>query len=132
MDFNRVFHKSMGTTITKEQFWAAYNKFQPNGWTKFIFRYFSKSTKNEDKWVKNIFIGVEVALFLTGMLGTILEWNKSAIGIPTIIFGILLVTLVLGGFVAVFMNNFRIRKIRKELGGISKEEYNRLVEIYSE
>ena len=132
MDFNRVFHKSMGTTITKEQFWAAYNKFQPNGWTKFIFKYFSKSTKNEDKWVKNIFVGVEIGLFLIGMIGTILEWNKSAIGIPTIIFGILLVTLVLGGFVAVFMNNFRIRKIRKELGGISKEEYNRLVEIYSE
>lgn len=122
----------MGTTITKEQFWAAYNKFQPNGWTKFIFKYFSKSTKNEDKWVKNIFVGVEIGLFLIGMIGSILDWSKSAVGIPTIIFGILLVTLVLSGFVAVFMNNFRIGKIRKKLGGISKEEYNRLVEIYSE
>ena len=122
----------MGTTITKEQFWAAYNKFLPNIWTRFIFKYFSKQTKEKDKWLKNIFIGVEVALFLAGMLGTILEWSKLAIGIPTIIFGILLVVLVLGGFVAVFMNNFRIGKIRKELGGISKEEYNRLVEIYSE
>ena len=40
--------------------------------------------------------------------------------------------LVLGGFIAVFMNNFRIGKIRKELGGIPKIEYNRLVELYSE
>lgn len=131
MDFNKVFHKAT-ESITEEQFWEAYNKFQPNGWTKFIFKYFPKETKREDRWLKNIFIGVELVLFLTGMLGTILEWSKMAIGIPTITFGILLTILVLGGFVAVFMNNFRIGKIRKELGGISKTEYNRLVELYSE
>jgi magnesium-transporting ATPase (P-type) len=122
----------MRTTITKEQFWAAYNKFPPNIWTKFIFKYFSKQTKKEDKWLENIFIGVEIVLFLIGMLGAILKWNELAIVVPTIIFGILLAVLVLGGFVAVFMNNFRINKIRKELGGISIEEYNRLAEMYSE
>jgi len=131
VDFNKVFHKAT-ESISKEQFWTAYNKFPPNGWTKFIFKYFSKETKAEDKWLKNIFIGVELALFFAGMLGTILEWSRMAIGIPTITFGILLAILVLGGFVAVFMNNFRIGKIRKELGGISKIEYNRLVELYSE
>lgn len=119
-------------SITKEQFWAAYNKFPPNGWTKFIFKYFSKETKKEDKWLKNIFMGVEGALFLAGMLGTILEWSRLAIGIPTIIFSVLLVILVVSGFAAIFMNNFRIGKIRKELGGISKIEYNKLVEMYYE
>jgi len=131
VDFNKVFHKAV-ESISKEQFWAAYNKFSPNGWTKFIFKYFSKETKLEDKWLKNTFIGVEVTLFLAGMVGTILGWNYVAVAIPTFTFGILLAILVLGGFIAVFMNNFRIRKIRKELGGISKIEYNRLVELYSE
>jgi hypothetical protein len=40
-----------------------------------------------------------------------------------------LAILVLYLFSAVFLNNFRIRKIRKELG-ITKEEYNALVSIY--
>lgn len=128
MDFNKVFHR----VITKEEFLEAYNKHLPNGWTRFIFKYFSKTTKPNDKWLKNIFIGVEVGLFFLGMLGTILNWSKLAIGILTIIFGTLLVILVGGAFIAVFMNNFRIRKIRKELGGISKQEYNRLVELYFE
>jgi len=117
-------------TISKEEFLDAYNKFLPNRLTKFIFKYFSKSTKSEDKWLKNIFISVEIGLFILGMLGTMLNWSKLAVGIPTIIFGILLVILVGSAFIAVLTNNFRIRRIRKELGGISKQEYNMLVELY--
>jgi hypothetical protein len=130
VDFNKVFHQ-VKQGITKEQFWAAYNKFPPNGWTKFIFKYFSKETKPEDKWLKKIFVGVELTLFLIGFLATAFNFPRIVIGISTITFSILLAILVLGGFTAVFMNNFRIGKIRKELGGISKEEYNRLVEMYS-
>jgi len=130
VDFNKVFHL-VEEGITKEQFLAAYNKFPPSGFIKFAFKYFSKNTKPEDKWLKNIFIGVEVTLFLLGMLGTILNWSKLAIGIPTITFSILLAILVIYLFTAaIICNNLRIRKIRKELGGISKWEYEALVTKY--
>lgn len=115
-------------TITKEQFLAAYNKFPPSGYVKFAFKYFSQSTKPEDKWLKRTFIGVELTLFLIGMLGTILNWSKLVIGIPVVIFSALLVILVLYLFSAsIVLNNLRIRKIRKELGGITKSEYEALV-----
>jgi hypothetical protein len=130
VDFNKVFHKAT-ESISKEQFWAAYNKFPPTGWSKFIFKYFSRETKPEDKWLKKTFVGVEITLFLIGLLATILNLSNLIVAIPTITFCILLAILVLSGFAGVFMNNFRIGKIRKELGGISKIEYNRLVEIYS-
>lgn len=130
MDFNKVFHRAE-EGITKEQFLEAYNKFPPSGFVKFAFKYFSKSTKPEDKWLKNTFVGVEITLFLLGMLGTILNWSKLAVAIPTIIFSLLLLFLVVYLFTAAMIcNNLRIRKIRKELGGISKWEYESLVNKY--
>lgn len=118
-------------SITKEQFLAAYNKFPPSGYIKFAFRYFSTNTKPEDMYVRRIFQGVEGALFLAGFIGTVLNWSKLAIGIPVITFSILLAILVLYLFSAsIVLNNLRIRKIRKELGGISKLEYDTLVRKY--
>lgn len=118
-------------TITKEQFLAAYNKYPPSGYVKFAYKYFSKSTKPEDKWLKKIFVGVLIGLFLIGFVGTILNLSRLIIGIPTIAFSIILALLCLYLFSAVIIfNNLRIRKIRKELGGITKLEYNSLVEKY--
>lgn len=114
-------------TITKEQFLAAYDKYPPSGYIKFAFRYFSTNTKKEDMWVRRIFQGVEGILFLIGMLGTILEWSKLAIGIPTITFSVLLGIFGIYMFTAaIIFNNLRIRRIRKELG-VSKWEYDFLV-----
>jgi hypothetical protein len=117
-------------SITKEQFLAAYNKYPPSGYVKFAFRYFSTNTKPKDMYVRRIFQGVEGILFLLGMLGTILNWSKLAIGIPVITFSILLAILAIYLFTAaIICNNLRIRKIRKELG-VTKAEYEALVSKY--
>jgi hypothetical protein len=115
-------------SITKEQFLAAYNKYPPSGYIKFAFRYFSTNTLKEDMWVRRILQGVLGGLFLLGMLGTILSWSKLLIGIPTIAFTIILVILGIYLFTAaIICNNLRIRKIRKELGGITSAEFDVLV-----
>ena len=37
--------------ISKEQFLEVYNKNKPNSWVIYAFRYFSKNTSQEDKWL---------------------------------------------------------------------------------
>jgi hypothetical protein len=79
-------------------------------------------------WLRRILQGVLGGLFLLGMLGTILSWGKLLIGIPTIAFTIILTILGLYLFTAaIICNNLRIRKIRKELGGITSAEFDVLV-----
>ena len=112
--------------ITKEEFLAAYNQHLPNAWTKFVFKYFSQSTKPENKWLKKIFVGVELSLFGLGMLGAILNVSNTLLAVPTIPFAILLLILGISMFGAFIMNNARINKIRKILG-VTIEEYNVLV-----
>lgn len=116
--------------ITKEQFVDAYEKYPPNKWVVFFFRYFSKETIQKDKYLTKILQGSLISLFLLGMIGTILNMNSSFIKYVTIIFSLVLGIFVLCAFSAIFLNNYRISKIRKELGGISKVEYNVLVDKY--
>lgn len=116
--------------ITKEEFLAAYDKFPPNAWTKTAFRYFSTNTKSEDLWLKRIVQYTLLSLFLGGFIGTIFGWNYVLVGIFTLLFGGILVLLSIFMFGAFIMNNLRIKKIRKELGGISKTEYDSLVNLY--
>ncbi len=116
--------------ITKEQFLAAYNKHLPNGWTSFVYKYFSQSTKPEDMHVKKIFQGSLIGLFLFSLIATMANASRLVIGIPTVIFTILLFSFGILAFGAFIMNNGRIKKIRKELGGITAEEYNALVEKF--
>ena len=115
------------TNITKEQFIAAYDKYPPNKWIKFFFKYFSRETHEKDKFLGKILQGFLISLFLLGMISTILNWSDSFIRVVTIIFSLILGVFVLCGFSAIFLNNYRILKICKELGGISKFEYNELV-----
>jgi hypothetical protein len=117
------------TTITKEQFDAAYNKHLPSGWIKFAYKYFSTSTEQKNMELKNglaYFLG---GLFLVGFLGTIFNANKIFIKIFVGLYAIMLSTLVLYLFSAVILNNLRIGKIKKELG-ITSDEYNSLISIY--
>lgn len=118
-------------SITKEQFLAACNKYPPSGYVKFAFRYFSKSTKPEDMYLKRIVQGVLGGLFLMGFIGTVLNWSSFYILISIVPFSILLAILCIYLFTAaIICNNSRIRKIRKELGGITNAEYDALVSKY--
>jgi hypothetical protein len=117
------------TKITKEQFDAAYNKHLPSGWIKFAFKYFSKSTEQKNMSVKNGVAYVLGGLFVLGLLGTILNVSPVLIEAVIIPYSVLLATLVLYLFSAVFLNNFRIRKIRKELG-VNSDEYDALLAKY--
>jgi len=77
----------------------------------------------------NVIVAILLTLFGVGMLGTILGWSRAIVGTVTIGYMIVLSALVLSLFAAVFMNNARLRKVMKVLG-VTKEEYNRLVDKY--
>jgi hypothetical protein len=116
---------------SKEEFLDVYNKHLPNKWIKFAFRYFSTSTIDKDLWLKKTMIGVMITLMLLGLLISILnlKWVFSACIVLTLAAIFLSLGTLLFG--ALIMNNFRIRKIRKILG-ITKEEYDFLVQVYVE
>ena len=70
-----------------------------------------------------------LGLFLLGFFGTAFEASRAFIGIPTLIYSIVLATLVLYLLSAVLLNNRRLKSVQKILG-ISKAEYNRLARKY--
>jgi hypothetical protein len=117
-------------TITKEQFLAAYDKYPPNFWIRFAFRYFSTNTVKKDLWVRNCFAIPAIVLFLVGMFATIFNMNQKLLMCSTCLFAMIVVLIAIIMFGGAIMNNCRIRGIRKELGGISKKEYDILVNVY--
>jgi hypothetical protein len=118
-----------GKTITKEDFDKAYNQYLPGQWIKIAFKYFSKDTEMRDMKPKKILIGILLGLFIIGYTGTVLNLSRNIIGPATYTYGGILGLLILYLFSAVFLNNNRIRKIRKILG-ITKMEYNSLVDRF--
>jgi len=121
--------QSISDRISKEEFLAAYNQFPPNGWIKFTFRYFSNSTVKKDKWLKIIFAGIALSLFIIGFIGTLVNWKHTTVGLFVCIFGAMIVAIAMLMSATAIMNNLRIRKIRKVLG-ITKQEYESLVSVY--
>ena len=117
--------------ISKKQFEKVYNKYLPNKFLIFMFKHFAKD--DEQTSSVKLKLGDKIAwfvllpLFLIGMLFTIIGLPKIYIGVITIPYMILLSIMVLSMFVAVQWNNFRIRKIAKELG-LSLTAYNKLVD----
>lgn len=115
--------------ITKEQFDKAYNAHLPNRFIKFAYKYFSTNTEKSDYGVKNTVSYTLGGLFLAGLIATILNASRAIIASFIYTYCVILVVLVGGLFTAVIMNNFRIRKICKDLG-IKGWEYNNLVSQY--
>lgn len=115
--------------ISKEMFDTAYNHHLPGKWIKFAYKYFSKSTEDDNMEVKNTVVYSLGGLFLAGLIATMLNLSDKIILWFLVPYSIGLAALVLYLFSAVFANNFRINKIRKELG-VTKEEYNILVSVY--
>lgn len=120
---------SITDKISIAQFDTAYNHHLPSGWIKFAYKYFSKETEMKNMTPKKVVVGVLLGLFALGMITTMLNLSNKIIGLFVIPYSILLATLVLYLFSAVFLNNWRIKKIRKELG-INKDEYDALVSAY--
>jgi len=115
--------------ISKEKFDIAYNNHLPNAWIKFAYKHFSRETEKKNMAVKDIVVCILIGLFLVGFIGAIFNTSTKLIAGAIIPYSILLAALVLYLFSAVFLNNRRIRKIRKELG-ITKDEYDALVSLY--
>lgn len=115
--------------ITKTQFDRAYNQYLPPKWIQFAFRYFSKSTEKKDMKLSNIIAYTLLATFILGLFGTIMKWPREVIGIVTYIYTALLVLLVGFLFAAVKLNNRRLKKVMKILG-VTKQEYNQLVDKF--
>jgi hypothetical protein len=117
--------------ISLEEFNKVYNKHLPN---KFIVFLFKLADKDDEKTtgikisiLDKIAYFVLLPLVVLGILFRALNLPEAYVGAVTIPYSILLAIIVLSGFVAVKWNNFRIKKIAKELG-ISIEEYNKLVD----
>jgi len=117
--------------MTKELFLSVCNKYPPNWWTKFAYKYFSKETKVEDLWLRRIFVGILLGLFGVGFIATVISNGQARkwIALPTIVYAIILAVLVLSLFVAAMMNKWRIKKIIKELG-VSVKDYHMFVNMY--
>jgi hypothetical protein len=115
--------------ISKETFDIAYDNHLPGNWIKFAYKYFSKETERKDFGVKKTVVGILGGLFVLGMVASILNLSNKIVSMFGIPYSIGLAVLVLYLFSAVFLNNYRIRKIRKELS-ITKWEYDALVSVY--
>jgi ABC-type phosphate/phosphonate transport system permease subunit len=115
--------------ITKAQFDRAYNQHLPAKWIQFAFRYFSKSTEKKDLKVSNIIVYILLATFLLGFFGTVMGWSRAVIGTVTFIYTGILTVLVGFLLAAVWSNNRRLKKIMKILG-VTKQEYNDLVDKF--
>ena len=109
--------------ITKEQFLAAYNKYPPNAWTRFAFKYFSSDTVYPDNKVSHFFGMIMIGFFSVGMILTIVGLTNKVIAIVFIPFAVGVLGVVGLTLAAKIMNNWRIRRIAKKLG-ISVKEYN--------
>lgn len=115
--------------ISKEQFDIAYDNHPASPWIVSAFKYFSKSTERKNFGVKNTVVGVLLGLFTLGMITTILNLSDKIVGLFTISYSIILVTLILYLLSAVLANNYRIGEIRKELS-VTRNEYDALVSQY--
>jgi len=113
--------------ITEKEFDAACAKFTPPKWIVFTFKYFSKSTEKKDLKVSNIIVNTLLVAFFAMMLGVILDAPTQYLIPFIIIYCGLLIPMVGLMFAAAKFNNLRHDKIRKELGGITKSEYEKLV-----
>lgn len=115
--------------ITKEQFDLVYNRYPANAWVKFGFKYFSRSTFPKDLWVKRTAVAIMSVSFIAGFIGTVLNFSRGFLigSLVPLIITLVSIALIMSG--SAFMNNWRIKKIRKELG-INIWQYEALVNLF--
>lgn len=116
--------------ITKKKYIEACEKHPPNWWVVLIFKYFSKTTTNENFKLKNFVISTLLALFFVGMISSIIKISDSLTSIITIIYSLIIALIIIVSLSTILINNVRLNKIRKELG-VSKHKFNEIVRKYS-
>lgn len=100
----------------------AQDAYPPGRFEKFIFRYFSKDTKEKDAWLNKLLVYIGMAVFTWGAVLTILQKNAK---VPTLIFTGYIICISIPRFVCLFIHNHRIRQIARALG-LTLRQYNRL------
>lgn len=124
--------------ITREEFLSVYNKYPPGRYVIFVYKHFSKEGTNADLKPKvainKILVGILLVAFLIGFVGTVIsdftgKPLRHLIGIPTVVFAIVLVGIAVLMFSARSINNLRIRKIARKMG-LPLYEYNKLADKY--
>jgi|WetSurMetagenome_2_1015567.scaffolds.fasta_scaffold691564_2 hypothetical protein len=120
---------------TKEKFLEVYNRHLPNGYVRFVYRYFSLNTKNNDRWLSRVIKWIFICAIFVGFVSIIITGDNTPSNdvafVATMYVGYILLLLATMIIVAAIINNFRIRKIIRELG-IGWDEYNICVSIYVE
>ena len=118
--------------ITKEEFEKVVNKYPPNGWIRFAFKHFGKDGKDgKIIWTKfsNMVTVVLVLLFLIGFAGTISNAPRWVIKYSIMSYSIFLSIVVFYLLSAFLMNDFRLKKIMKDLN-ITPNQYDDLVKEF--
>jgi len=114
--------------ISKEKFIEVYNKHKPNKYISFAYKYILSSKNNTISINKNIIIPL-IILFMFGFIDVIFNLNSLLVKYSTILFACLLFIIGIYLLSVTMLNNFRIRKICKELN-ITINEYTKLVNEY--
>jgi len=120
--------------ITKEKFEEVVNKYPQNSWIKFAFKHFSKKEdKSKIDWSKigNWSAFILIILFLIGFIGTILNAHRWIILYSTVGYSLFLSIVVFYLLSALLMDDFRLKKIMKELGITPKQYVDLIREFYN-
>jgi hypothetical protein len=120
--------------ITKEKFEEVVNKYPQNSWIKFAFKHFSKKEdKSKIDWSKigNWSAFILIILFLIGFIGTILNAPRWIILYSTVGYSLFLSIVVFYLLSALLMDDFRLKKIMKELGITPKQYVDLIREFYN-
>lgn len=121
--------KKIYEQVSREEFLEVYNKNQPNKWTIFTFKYFSKSTRKSDLWLSKIIELFLIMWFMIGFINVMINDNLITHWLVVTVITLIIVGLgILMGSAAI-MNNKRIKRICKKLG-INRQEYEVLTNLY--
>jgi len=118
--------------VTKEEFEKVVNKYPPNGWIRFAFKHFGKEGKDgKIEWSKlgNLIFVILLLLFLIGFAGTISNAPRWVILYSTVSYSIFLAIMVFYLLSAFLMNDFRLKKIMKDLN-ITPNQYDDLIKEF--
>ena len=117
----------MNYVYSEKEFLTVYNSYKPNGFTKFMYKYFSAKFSNLGT------MGLVIYTIMMNVICIIIDQNNNKSeylqpmmfisNIPFFIWGIC-------ATIAFSMNQSRHKKIMKKLGIIKMDDYNNYVKLY--